>query len=220
MLPRATLMHTQDLLGLTMSTLAVKTRREEYSELTRRAILASAEELFSQRGYEATGTGEICETARVTKGALYHHFADKRALFEELVLTLHNATASAVEKKSRGESDPWKRLLLGFDSYLSAISTPSFLRIVIIEAPAVLGVERYREVDQQVANRLLVGPLKSMQKAGLFHFPELDVSARAIGAIVMEAAMMMSESKNPRRVKKATLELLAGLLGLYRPGKG
>src|SRR3546814_10364324 len=77
-----------------------KTRREEYSEATRAALLDAAKRLFTANGYQATGIEAVAQASRVTRGALYHHFTDKRALFDALVVELQRSEEHTSELQS------------------------------------------------------------------------------------------------------------------------
>src|SRR5215813_8370072 len=97
----------------------VRSRREEYTESTRRALLDSAAAAFVERGYAEASLDEIARSARLTKGALYHHFSGKqdlfRAVFEEV-----EAEMIAAVLRAGAEPDQWRRLLAGIRAFLDA----------------------------------------------------------------------------------------------------
>src|SRR6266511_3207663 len=111
----------------------VKSKKAAQSEATRAKLLRAARRLFGRRGYADVGTEEIVRTAKVTRGALYHQFADKRELFE--------AVFEEVAAGVAGASDPVEALRAGFLGWLEACSRPETQRIILVDAPAVLGWE-------------------------------------------------------------------------------
>src|SRR6267154_2442958 len=125
-----------------------RTRREEYTEATRQALLAAGRDAFATEGYQAAGIEAISRAARVTRGAFYHHFEDKKALFDAVVVAMQSDVADRVERASRTQPRIWDRLRTGLDAYLDACLEPDYGRIVIQEAPVVLGPLRYREIEE------------------------------------------------------------------------
>jgi AcrR family transcriptional regulator len=195
-----------------------KTRRDEYAEVTRRALLDAAKELFVKYGYEATGIEAVCQAARVTRGALYHHFGDKRDLFDALVVEIQNEMSQFVVDRVEAdqETDLWKRLETAMGAYLDACSSPAFRRLVLQEAPAVLGAKRFREIDQQHHRRLLANPTAALKKAGQLSIEDVDLFSHLLVGIVWEAATVMPESKDPALWRKLTLDFVRHLMETYR----
>jgi AcrR family transcriptional regulator len=202
--------------GEGMALTTEKSRREEYADATRQALLAAARELFTTNGYEATGIEDVSKAARVTRGALYHHFEDKRALFDALVMELWEETERYVQEQVRAvtEPDKWKRLEIGIGYYLDTCSRPAYRRLVIQDAPAVLGMKRFRELDQQYNQRLLARPFAALKKSGELDFGDAELFGHLVGGIVWEAAML--ESKNPKLLRKGTLEFVRRMLSAFR----
>ena len=117
-------------------------RRLEYSESTRRALVDGAIDLFTRRGYAATSLDEIARRARVTKGALYHHFTGKQALFEAVFDVVERRVMTRLTDIVVGPGDPWDRAINGIRHYIDICLDPSYQRIVVHEAPVVMGWER------------------------------------------------------------------------------
>jgi AcrR family transcriptional regulator len=124
-------------------------RRQEYSATTRRALVDGATDLFTERGYAGTSLDEIVAGARVTKGALYHHFSGKQALFESVFEKVEERAARDIHAAVRGHRDPWEKALGGLRAFLAVLQEPQYRRIVIADGPAVLGYERYREQEER-----------------------------------------------------------------------
>jgi AcrR family transcriptional regulator len=195
---------------------STKTRREEYSEATRSALLAAARQLFTASGYQATGIEAVAQASRVTRGALYHHFADKRALFDALVVELQTEATAEVVKRVGTEGDRWAAMRVGTEAFLDACTEPAYLRLVIQEAPAVLGLARYREIDEAHTRGLLIRGLKGLQKAGDIDFADIELLSSMIAAAECQAASLMPDAKDRAALKAAALDALDRILGAFR----
>ena len=125
-------------------------RRQQYSASTKRALVDVAEELFTEHGYADTSLDAIVAGARVTKGALYHHFSGKQALFEAVFEQVETRRLARPSEGAQGHSsDPWEKALAGLRAFLAVVREPRYRRIVIQEGPAVLGYERFREQEER-----------------------------------------------------------------------
>ena len=124
------------------------TRRQDYSSSTKRALLDNATTLFTDHGYAGTSLDEVVAAARVTKGALYHHFPSKLALFESVFLRLQETTTKQIEKRISASKDPWERAQTGLEAFLEVCREPQFRRICLQEGPVALGHERWAEAER------------------------------------------------------------------------
>jgi AcrR family transcriptional regulator len=125
------------------------TRRQEFSASTKRALVDVAADLFTAQGYAGTSLDEIVSGADVTKGALYHHFSGKQALFEAVFEKVEEHACDKIRQAVGEHPDPWQKALTGLREFLAVVQEPSYRRIVIQEGPAVLGYERYREQEER-----------------------------------------------------------------------
>src|SRR3712207_6233412 len=107
----------------------LNTRRAEQAEGTRAALVEAARNLFAERGYAAVGTEEIVAAARVTRGALYYHFSDKRDLFRTVFAEVDRELVEGVARVALEETDPWRSLVAGCDAFLDACVDPALQRI-------------------------------------------------------------------------------------------
>ena len=124
-------------------------RRAQYSASTKRALLDVAQDLFTEHGYAGTSLDAIVAGARVTKGALYHHFAGKQALFEAVFERVEHGASKAVHDQIKGEQDPWLKARAGLRAFLEVVRQPTYRRVVIQDGPGVLGYERFREQEER-----------------------------------------------------------------------
>src|SRR5260370_35926206 len=123
-------------------------RQRARSAATRRVLLRVARALFAGSGYGGPETEEIVRQAKVTRGALYHHFRDKQDLFLAVLEQEQKRLAAAAAAAAAAERDPWRAMMAGTASFLDACLDPAVQQIVLIDGPAVLGPERWREADQ------------------------------------------------------------------------
>jgi AcrR family transcriptional regulator len=193
-----------------------KSRREEYSEATRQALLLAAKTLFATQGYHATGIEAVAQAARVTRGALYHHFDDKKALFDAVVVQLQAQAARAVERRARAEPDKWRRLHVGIEAYLEVCLDPAYRWLVIQEAPAILGRRRYQEIDAAYPLGLMIATLKSLRRDGELAFDDPDLLSRMISAMICEVAQLLADAATPELLKPRVDEALDRVLGAFR----
>src|SRR3954466_1844783 len=123
-------------------------RRQQYSATTKRALVDVAEGLFTENGYAATSLDSIVAGADVTKGALYHHFSGKQALFESVFERVEDDASRAIQTALKGHRDPWEKATAGLRAFLTVVQEARYRRIVIQEGPAVLGYERFRDQEE------------------------------------------------------------------------
>ena len=170
------------------------TRRtqEERREATRNALMRAARHLFAERGYAATGTPDIVAAAGVTRGALYHHFADKLALFEAVVEEEHRAVAEAIAAAADGATAPAdmvEALVVGGEAFLSAMQDEGRRRIMLIDAPAVISREALDAIDQRYGQRTIVEGVQCAVDAGVLRAVPVEATARLLGALFDRAAL-------------------------------
>lgn len=143
--------------------------------------MAAARHLFVQHGYAETSTPNIVGRARITRGALYHHFADKRALFLAVVEEEARAVAAEIEAATSAVEDPLDALLVGSDAYLDAMTVPGRTRLLLLDGPAVLGVQVMRGIDESSSARTLRAGI-----GAVMHKPR-GVSLDRLGSLLSSA---------------------------------
>ena len=193
-----------------------RSRREEYTEATRQALLSAGRDIFASEGYQAAGIEAISRAARVTRGAFYHHFQDKKALFDAVVVALQAETTARIEERSRAQRKIWDRLNVGIDAYLDACLEPAYGRIVIQEAPAVLGNARYREIEEAYPMALLTASLKALKRDGELDFEDIDLLSRMVDAMICKVALMLPEADHPKKLRERGQKIIGSLLGVFR----
>ena len=192
--------------------------RAEQAATTRRAILTAARRLFVEQGYFATATEEIVAEAGVgTRGALYHHFADKRALFLAVFDEVER-DLSAAGGGSRPTGDALVMLRHGLHAFLDAAAVdPAVQRVVLIDGPAVLGWEAWRGLEEQYGLGVLRQALDMAVAEGVIVEQPTEPLAHMLLAVVDEAALYIANSPNKRRARIETSRALDLLLDGLRP---
>lgn len=193
-----------------------KSRREEYAEATQQALLSAGRDIFATEGYQAAGIEAISRAARVTRGAFYHHFEDKKALFDAVVVSLQAEATAKIQEKSRLQQKTWDRLRIGIDAYLDACLEPAYGRIVVQEAPAVLGNQRYREIEEAYPMALLTATLNALKRQGELVFEDVDLLSRMVDAMICKIALMLPEADDPRKLRIRGQKIISSLLDGFR----
>lgn len=166
------------------------------SAATRGALVAAGRRLFAERGFAAVGTEELVRTAGVTRGALYHHFADKTALFAAVFEAIEADIAGrlAAVAQEAGDPDPIAVMRAGVAVWLDACAEPEVHRIVLLDAPAVLGWERWTEIGNRHNMGLVQALLAHAMAAGRIpQQPVGPLSHTLLGAL-REGAMYLARA--------------------------
>lgn len=194
--------------------------QEERSTSTRAALLAAARPLFAAQGFGAVGTEAIVRAAGVTRGALYHQFADKSELFAAVFAQVQEELAVRIAGQLAGVTDPAAALLAGVDAWLEAATEPDVQRIVLIEAPAVLGWERWRDAGQASAIGLVEAVLSAaMANGSLIEQPLRPLAHVLIGALD-EAALFVARAEDADAAREQMRTVLRALLAGLQPAAG
>lgn len=167
--------------------------RSEQRERTRKALLDEAERLFARDGYGAVGLPAVVSGAGVTKGALYHQFDGKKALFAAVLARVAGRVADRVVAAAEAVPDPWGRLVAGCRAFLDASTEPSAARIMLVDGPAVLGWARWRELDAESSGRHLVEALADLVERGELTAQPVEPLARLLSGAMNELAMWLAE---------------------------
>ena len=146
--------------------------RQQYSASTKRGLVDVAEQLFTEQGYAATSLDAIVGGAQVTKGALYHHFSGKQALFEAVFERVESDASRAIQKALKGRKDPWEKARAGLEAFLAVVQEPRYRRIVVQEGPSVLGYERFREQEERSTFATVVDIVRAVLTAGTWELDE------------------------------------------------
>lgn len=171
--------------------------KTEQAEATRARLLKVAGGLFGTKGYEATPIEEVLERAGVSKGALYHHFSSKEALFEAVFIEGERDCMRKVSESAMKETDPLEMLRAGCQTWLDLVMDRQIRRIAVIDGPAVLGWQRWREIDEEYAFGLTKKTLQRAMDAGAIRKQNAELLAHLTIAMLGEAAMLIARAPDP-----------------------
>jgi AcrR family transcriptional regulator len=193
--------------------------QEERSAATRDALISAARRLWGLRGYAEVGTPEIAEVAGVTRGAMYHQFADKAALFRDVVEAVEKDVMArmATLVASSGATTPADAIRAAVDAWLEVSGDPEVRQLVLLDAPAVLGWAAFRDVAQRYSLGMTEQLLTEAIRAGqLARQPVRPLAHVLIGALD-EAAMAIATADDPKRARRETRQVLQRLVdGMLR----
>ena len=195
--------------------MVTRRRQADRSQATRAALIGAARPLFAERGYAGVSTDDNVEAASVTRGALYHHYRDKRDLFRAVYEQVEQDLMGRVVQSLAGAKDVWTMFTRGLSSFLDECLDPEVAKIALIDAPAVLGWEEWREIDARYGLGLIVTALQQGMDEGVIRKQPVDVMAQLVFGAMAEAALLIAHAEDPEAARvsaeKALLALLAGL---------
>lgn len=178
-------------------------------EATRQALIDAAARRFAATGFAATALPAIVADAAVTKGALYHHFPSKAALFEAVLAQKQAEVGERVAAAAERESGAWRQLLVGCRAFLEASTDDRVRRILLIDGPSVLGWARWREHDDANAARHLGEAIQRLVDDGELGAADPVALTRLLSGAMNEAALWLAESPD----RGTDLEVAVALLG-------
>jgi AcrR family transcriptional regulator len=194
----------------------VKSKKVRQGAATRRALLDAARSLFGEQGYAATSLDEVAQAAKVTKGALYHHYNGKQELFaavyEQVKREVSERAATAFL-----EPDPWENLYAGCHAMLDAHLDPPVQRILLYDAQSVLDADTIRRVEKRYGAVVLRGALRSAIRAGVVQPLPLKTLALMLTGAIIEGCMAIADAEDPNQARGDVGNVLTSLLEGLRP---
>ena len=167
---------------------------------TRRALLDAARSLFAERGYHGTAAEEIVRRAGVTRGALYHHFEDKKDLFRVVVDEMEDEIDGKIEEAERAEPVLPAAVMAGYRAFVDAVLDPGMRRAFFLDGPSVLGWE-WREIDARHAVGKIEEGIEALIAEGFVEPQPVGPLARLINGALLEAAFFVAASDDPEAAR-------------------
>ena len=180
------------------------TLRSEHVESTRRAVLAAARSAFGKKGYAQTSVDEIAAAARVTKGAVYHHFAGKKALFRAVYSEVEAEAVARTAGAADAKGSAIDQLVAGVNAYLDVALDDEVQRITLIDGPAVLGLEPEGPADQHPGHIAVRSFIATAIRRGEIVDLDPDVLAHLVGGLSLLGGVLIARAAEPD-VTRATL---------------
>ncbi len=179
---------------------------------TRRALLDAARSVFAERGYHGAAAEEIVRRAGLTRGALYHHFKDKKDLFRAVVDEMEGEIDQEIEKAERAQSDLQEGVMAGYRAFIDAVLDPEIRRMFFLDGPSVLGWE-WHEIDARHAVGKIEEGLEALIAEGLVEPQPVRPLARLINGALLEAAFFVAASEDPEAARDEVWGAMERLMG-------
>lgn len=193
--------------------------KSEQAQATKQKLEQIARALFAEHGFAGVSAEELVTRAGVTRGALYHHYAGKEGLFEAVVDAIMREVHGNLAKEAVGASDPLQALQLGIGAFLKLCTEPATHRILLVDAPAVLGWTRWREMDSKYGFGLVKQTLSGAMSAGLLVPQDVEVLAHLLLGALTEMAMVIARSPSPATACEAARRAFVSMIDAWRlPG--
>ncbi|MEV0332679.1 TetR/AcrR family transcriptional regulator [Nocardia sp. NPDC050717] len=192
--------------------------QEDRSRTTRAALERAGRDLFAERGFAGTSAEQLVAAAGVTRGALHHHYGDKRGLFLAVLEQVETEATAEIQDAVAAvdPDDVVAGMTAGLARFLDICARPQMLRIVLMDAPTVLGWPAFREFEARHGLGLITAQLQRATDAGLVPAAPVAVLAQLLLSAISEAALIVAHAEDPDRARLETqqslLLLLAGLL--------
>jgi AcrR family transcriptional regulator len=192
------------------------------SEATRQRLIAAARTMFAERGYAGVGTEEIVQAAGVTRGALYHQFRDKADLFAVVAEAAQAEVAHRITSGAGndGPVDPMTALYAGVRRFLEACADPAVERILLLDGPAVLGWQAWRDLADRYGLGLLQHGLQEAMDAGAIAMQPVGPLAHVLIGALDECALYVARASDPAAARQQCVAILQQLLGGLTPDVG
>lgn len=192
--------------------------QEDRSRTTRAALEQVGRRLFTERGFAATSAEELVTEAGVTRGALHHHYGDKRGLFLAVLEQIETETTAEIET-AIGTVDPddvMAGMAVGLSVFLEACQRPAMLRIALTDAPAVMGWQAWREFESQHGLGMITAMLERARGAGLIADGPIPMLAQLLLSALTESALIVAHADDPdsarAEAQQAVLLLISGIV--------
>ena len=184
----------------------------ERSETTIAQLLRAAEQLFTERSYAGTSIEDISRAAGVTRGALYHHFPSKAAVFRAVFERQQRQLVAQQIEVLAGEPDIWEQIRRGCEIYLEATLAPAVRQISILDAPTALGWDEMRAIESEHLLALLHQSLGRAEEAGRAHPGDRELRVHMLFGALCEAAIHVARAPEPRAALSGALDEVNRLL--------
>jgi len=181
-------------------------------EATRAQLIAIATRMFADRGYEEASIEAVLREAGVSRGSLYHHFASKEALFEAVAEDVETSVGAQTLAAARGSEGPVAALRAGFLAWIRLAGDPVVQRILLIDAPSVLGWDRWRAMEERHALGLIRAALQVIADEGKLRQELVGTLAHVLLASVNEVALLVARSDDKEAAMKAGGDAIDELL--------
>ena len=195
-------------------------RREKYAALTKEAVLDAAKQLFVTEGFDATSVDDIARLSEVSKGAVYHHFSDKREVFAELFRATLASAVQAVIDAASPTASAWESVESAVRAFLHSYATDADARGLLRQVTHVLGQDGTRAMYNEVALPLVRAMLVELDRIGELRPIAIDTTAQMLFGVVCDASTTVAMADQPDQVAHEVEDVMLYMLGGLRTQPG
>lgn len=188
----------------------------EQGKQTRERLLQLSRRILEDDGYAALTLDSLIKQAGLTKGAFYHHFPSKQALFEAVYIQAEEEVGERIMAASSSEIDLWEQLIAGCDAYLEACAEPGLQRILRLDGPSVLGWKRWSEIDAEFGSGKLEAFLNLLNENGVINIGSARASAHLLSGAMNEATFWIAEAADTQAAIQESRTALREFLNSIR----
>ena len=187
--------------------------RQQYrSTATQASLIAGARSAFLENGFAGTSTPALAKATGISRGALYHHYEDKKALFRAVVEDIQTEIFKAIEERAIAANDPIEGLKLGSRAFLEEASKPDFVRIVMMDGPSVLGFNEWRAIERKTGVQSLVEGLQYAVDQEVIDVPSVEIMAALISGALNEGIMTLFADDRDQMTLESIYENICRLI--------
>lgn len=191
-----------------------KTKTE--TEETVKLLLRTGKKHFATNGYAKASLERMVTESGLTRGALYHHFKNKKGLFLACIESIQKRIANKIEQEASTSSDQWEQLWLGCRAFITSSIEPDHKQIILMDGPAVIGWNEWRQLDANYSMKLLYSQLNQMQKNGYFSSLSVESLTHSLSGAMNESALWIAEQGSYELIEESMYVLKAYFDGLKR----
>jgi AcrR family transcriptional regulator len=191
-------------------------RKKEETNETINKLIEVARDYFTKYGYADTALEDIAKESELTRGALYHHFKNKKGLFHIVLESVQKDIAARIETEAAKSEELWEQLLLGCLAFIAAAVEPQNKRIMLVDGPAVLGWETWRMMDEHNSMRLLRGQLQIMEKQGCLKRVSIEAMTHCLSGALNESALWIAQMPDYQQALAETKIIISNMLNGFR----
>lgn len=191
-----------------------KTKSE--TEETIQLLLRTGKRHFAKHGYAKSALEDIVNDSGLTRGALYHHFKNKKGLFYAIIESIQKKIADNIEQQASTSSDQWEQLSLGCRAFITSAIEPDHKQIILIDGPAIIGWNSWCQLDANHSMKLLYSQLEQMQKNGCFLSLSVESLTHSLSGAMNESALWIAEQGSSDSIDEAMQILEVYFEGLKR----
>ena len=182
------------------------------AESTRQRLIVVARELFASHGYQDTSVQEVLDRSGVSRGALYHHFQSKEALFEAVLEEVERELADAIIQASAEATTSGATLRAGSAAFFESAKDPAIRQIVLVDAPNAVGWSTWRAIDTRYGFGLLKAAFRSEAEEGRLPLDLADAYAHILLAALLELGLHIANATDSTRAQQQAQQAIDTLL--------